>query len=304
MPRPRQHVPDELSGVPLRSGHARELGIGTSRMRREDVDRPYTGVVGFGLNLSSVGDRCAAYAPLLLDGQAFSHGTALALWGAPLPEGDDDLHLSVLFPRTPPRGIGVRGHSLRHIETRMLGGLPVASPAFAWCQAAASLRREDLVAAGDALLTGPRIGGVRGPGVVAIDELERAAERLRGSPGSARVAWAVPRLRTGVDSRPESLLRLVCVRSRLPEPRVDHAVPLGRRLILHADLAWPAARVALEYEGDVHRVDRTTWMRDLERRELFEDAGWRVVRVTASDLFQRPTVLTSRLRRLLAARTP
>ncbi len=85
---------------------------------------------------------------------------------------------------------------------------------------------------------------------------------------------------------------------------MDHAVSLGRALTLHADLAWPRGRVALEYEGDVHRVDRTTWMRDLERGELFEDAGWRVVRVTASDLFQQPTALTSRLRRLLAERNP
>ncbi len=198
-----------MSGIPLRSGRARDLGISASRLRHDDVDRPFTGVVGFGLDLSTVAERCGAYAPLLIEGQAFSRQTALALWGAPLPSDDDVLHLSVRFPRTPPRGIGVRGHSLRRIETCALRGLPVSRPAFAWCQAAASLRRDDLVAAGDALLTGPRIGGARQPGVVAIDELEATAERLRGSPGSARVAWALPRLRAGADSRPESLLRLL-----------------------------------------------------------------------------------------------
>lgn len=54
--------------------------------------RPFRGVVGFDLDLETIADRCQAFAPLLREGQAFSHTTALALHGAPLPalaEADD-----------------------------------------------------------------------------------------------------------------------------------------------------------------------------------------------------------------------
>lgn len=182
-------------------------------------------------------------------------------------------------------------------------GLTVADAAHAWCQAGAILSREDLVAAGDALLTGPRVQGVRQPGVTVWERLAAAASELRGSPGAAKVAWALPRLRSGIDSRPESLLRLRCVRARLPEPSVDVPIAVAGGLVLHADLAYISARIVLEYEGDVHRVDRATWLRDLRRRELLEDAGWRVIRVTSADLFDAPDAFTARLRTLLRART-
>jgi len=179
---------------------------------------------------------------------------------------------------------------------------PIADPAQAWCQSAALLAREDLVAAGDALVTGQRIGGVRTAGVSRLSRLEEAARALRGSPGAARVAWSLPRIRSGVDSRPETLLRLLCVRGRLPEPSPDFEVAVAGGVLLHADLAFPNERVVLDYEGDVHRVDRATWLRDLRRRELFEDAGHRVIRVTSADLFRDPDAFLVRLRAVLASR--
>jgi triosephosphate isomerase len=134
------------------------------------------------------------------------------------------------------------------------------------------------------------------------ERLAEVASVLRGSPGSGKVAWALPRIRSGVDSRPETLLRLLCVRARLPEPVVDHAISVAGGLVLHADLAYVDARIVLDYEGDAHRVDRATWLRDLQRRELFEDAGWRVIRVTSADLFGDPDAFVARLRTLRRAR--
>jgi hypothetical protein len=274
-------------------------------MRQRDVAHPFHGVSGAELDLDTMFGRCSAFEPLLLDGQLFSHVTALGLYGVPLPPWleAEPLHLSVRFPRTPPRGEGVSGHSLRKLTGTIHLGFPIAEVGFAWCQSATILSREDLVAAGDALVTGPRIAGVRQPGVTTRERLESVAGELRASPGSARIAWALPRIRSGVDSRPETLLRLMCVRARLPEPLVDHAIPVAGGLVLHADLAYADARIVLDYEGDVHRVDRATWLRDLQRRELFEDAGWRVIRVTSADLFGDPDALIARLRTLRRART-
>ncbi|HEX6956225.1 MAG TPA: DUF559 domain-containing protein [Agromyces sp.] len=72
-------------------------------------------------------------------------------------------------------------------------------------------------------------------------------------------------------------------------------------LVLHPDLADPELRIAIEYEGSRHR-EPGRWERDIERRELFEDAGWRVIRVTAAALAD-PTALVARVRRIIAART-
>jgi very-short-patch-repair endonuclease len=98
------------------------------------------------------------------------------------------------------------------------------------------------------------------------------------------------------------LLRLLCVRARLPEPVVDFEVAVAGGILLHADLAFPRDRIVLDYEGDDHRVDRATWLRDLQRRELFEDAGYRVIRVTSADLFGDPEAFLVRLRTLLDSR--
>ncbi len=116
-----------------------------------------------------------------------------------------------------------------------------------------------------------------------------------------RALWAATRIRTGVDSFAETQLRLLLARHRLPEPTTDCAIEVEGGLLLHADLGYSAARVALEFEGDEHRTNRARWMRDIRRRELMEDAGWRVIRVVQADL-EDPTALIGRLRRLLAAR--
>ena len=61
---------------------------------------------------------------------------------------------------------------------------------------------------------------------------------------------------------------------------------------------------ALEYEGDGHLTDRTTWLDDIERRELMEAAGWRVVRVISRDIFEYPELFVVRVRCILQSRTP
>ena len=271
-------------------------------MRRSDVDHPFHGVSGVELDLETTLGRCRAFEPRMLPGQVFSHTTALALLGAPLPGDDDRLHLSVTFPRTPPRVRGTMGHSLRLLPVNLVFGLPVSTPASAWCQAAGILGREDLVAVGDYLVTGRRRDSAREPGLLTIDELTLAATERRGSPGAQRMAWALARIRCGAESRPETLLRLLLERSGIRGATLDHPIGVAGGVVLHPDLAFVRERVALEYEGDDHRTDRKRWMRDIERRELMEDAGWRVVRITAEQLFGAPDALVARIRSRLANR--
>jgi very-short-patch-repair endonuclease len=283
----------------MRSAEAIASGLGRGRLRGAQVGHPYHGVVSFGSGEG--GDLHALYReaePLLLDGRFYSHRTAARLWGIPLPASSsgEPLDIAVFDPRTPPRRAGIRGWRVSSVELRLLHGFPVVAPGDAWCQLGALLTRHDLVAAGDALL-----GSRRRPGLVALDELADAVARFAGKRGAAALGWALPRLRTGVDSRPESLLRLLLVRHRFGEPVVAFPVDVGDR-VLHPDLSYPDRRVALEYEGDGHRVDRATWHRDIHRMESLADAGWRVLRVTSHDLFVDHAGLLGRVRR--AMRSP
>jgi very-short-patch-repair endonuclease len=99
----------------------------------------------------------------------------------------------------------------------------------------------------------------------------------------------------------ETLLRLLLIRSGLPEPDVNPPMLIAGKT-LHPDLAYPQWRVVLEYEGDGHRTDPRQWRRDITRREAFEDAGYRVIRVHSEDVLAEPAAFLSRVCRILAQR--
>jgi very-short-patch-repair endonuclease len=298
---PRIPIPQELVSTAILTSTAPDYGLTTARLRGPDVDHPHWGVSAVGLDLAFIDSRCLALLPAMEPGQAFSHTTALALHGARLPRFDPDLHVSVRFPRTPPRRPGVSGHSLTENPVMLLRGMPVAPAAVAWAQSAVLLSREDVVAVADGLVTGRRRGFGHELGLCTIEELIALAAAWRGRPGAARLAWAAPQVRVGVDSRPETLLRLLLVRSRLPEPVVNHPVTVRGGLVLHPDLAYPDRRLALEYEGRDHLTDPEVAEIDLERRELLAEVRWRTIRVTAPQLFGHPTALVARVRRQLRA---
>ena len=292
-PRP---LPPALVGIPFVRREARHLGVGASRLRGPDLHHPFHSV-HLTVAPTSVQELCRAYLPLMPEGGYFSHQTAAALLGVPLPDWSpaDPLHVSVAFPSTPPRGRGVVGHSLGSVSGEILDGVPICTPAHIWCQLSGVIGREDLVAAGDHL-----VGARRRRALLEVGELGELTEELNRTRGARARAWALPRIRFGSDSRPETLLRLFLEAHCFDGLEVNDAVPVdGGRLTLHPDLSIPGRRLAFEYEGDGHRVDRRQWRLDIERRELLDAEGWRVVRVTASDLFADPAGFLARLERFV-----
>ena len=298
----RSELPSELLLAPARTAEALAAGVSPGRLRCADIAHPFHGVVVAGEAPRELLERCHAYAARLAPGQFFSHRTALRLFGAPLPTRSrgEPLDVGVLDPRTPPRARGVRGHRLSEVDLRLMDGLPVLAPSDAWCYAASSLGRRDAVAVGDFLVSRRRRSPRIAPWCTPAD-LASAAARHAGKRGAQTVGWALPRVRVGVDSRPETHLRLLLVAARLPGPVIGLEIADAEGT-MHPDLAYPRERIAFEYEGDVHRTDRATWMRDLTRRERMEAAGWRVIRVTAADVFAHPDALVARVRRILASR--
>lgn len=299
--RPRPPIP---RGAAVRTSDASAFDTTRARLRTRIVDHPFTGVSTIDLDMASVVDACRAYEPLLRPGEAFSHLTAALLYGVPLPDRRSAvLPLHVLSPTsTRARTVGSVGHrAARAFPISFRHGLPVVGPESVWLQLAAILSRNDLVAAGDYLVTPGGSASDRMTPLTSIERLRAAVDSAGHRRGVRTAAWAITYVRVGPASRPETLLRLCLVEAGLPEPEIGVAVPVaGGSLVLHPDLAYPALRIAIEYEGGRHREARR-WERDIERRELFEDAGWRVIRVTAAGLAD-PIALVARVRCVIEAR--
>ncbi|WP_216870973.1 endonuclease domain-containing protein [Modestobacter excelsi] len=64
----------------------------------------------------------------------------------------------------------------------------------------------------------------------------------------------------------------------------------GRRWLATVDLAWPEARLIVEYEGSYH-VEGRQIIQDDGRYERLEATGWRVVRLLAADLRDMDAVI-------------
>jgi hypothetical protein len=303
-------IPPHLAKTAFRSSDTTSHGLGRGRLRGHGVEHPFHGVSSIELDLNSTVELCWAYDPVLKADSAFSHTTSARLHGIPLPTGSVlPLHVSCPGGGSAPRRKGVIGHSIETFERALVAGIPVVAPADTWCQLATSLGREDLVAAGDYLISGVRLtGGHRTQPLCTLAQLAEATARYESRRGATLLAWALPRLRTGVDSRMESRLRLLLVSAGLPEPVVALAIPVDSgRKIQHGDLAYEEWRIVFEYEGDDHRINRRRYLDDIARRELYEAALWRVVRpvhkmvsVETSEMAGRKTT-SSHFRRLATA---
>jgi very-short-patch-repair endonuclease len=172
--------------------------------------------------------------------------------------------------------------------------LPVAHPVEAWVQLAQTLTVPELVVMGGALVRKKRP-------FAELGELRDAVLSHAGRRGAARLREALALVRPLTGSPKETGLRLLIVAAGLPEPLVGYQVHDEGYFVGTPDLAYPLERIAIEYEGEVHRVDLRTFREDIDRRERFEDAGWRVIRVTADQLL-RPNALVERIRYALALR--
>ncbi len=296
MPR-RVPLPRELAIAPFRTREAGELGVPRKRLEASDINRPFHGVNSTSVP-SGVRDRATAFLPLLREGDAFSHVTAAALLGAPLPRlRDPRLHVTSLGTGDRFRRRGIAGHTASAVPVIVHHGLPVIEPAHAWVQLATLLAHDDLVAVGDFLVTPRR--SEREPAVSSIAAL--AAAIPAGGRGATRARRAHADVRIGPESRMETLLRLLLVRSGLPEPMTNPPVRVGSR-VLHPDLLYPQWGVVLEYEGDGHRTDPRSWRRDIWRREAFQAAGYRVIQVHRDDVLAEPEAFLARVCRILAQR--
>lgn len=288
MPRPRP-LPSTLEPSAFRVRDALDVGVDPGRLRRRYLYRPVHGVRSAVPTLSLV----AAVALVMRPDQHLSHTTAARLWGAPLPRDHEaTVHVTTSGDGPLMRRPEVTGHRRRSaalVGTR--AGLRLSAPAQAWRESGSLLSVAQLVAVGD-FLVGPA-------GLCTVDDL--AMTIVPGERFVAVARAAVASVRVGAESPMETWLRLAVVEAGFPEPELQvEVVDEGGRLLGRVDLAWPALRIALEYDGEHHR-ERDAFEHDQRRDNAMAVHGWLVLHATRADA-GRPAVLFERLRQAFAAR--
>ena len=70
----------------------------------------------------------------------------------------------------------------------------------------------------------------------------------------------------------------------IPKPKLNFGLSVDKRLAsvhgwqnLSVDIAWPEARLAMEYDSDTYHLDPRRRARDNDKRAVLEQMGWRVV---------------------------
>ncbi|MDR6613228.1 DUF559 domain-containing protein [Leifsonia sp. 1010] len=178
--------------------------------------------------------------------------------------------------------------------TTTLHGLRVVSAVEAWCQLATTLAEDDLVVCGDALIR-------RKEPIATVEQLAAAVASSPRRPGVRSLRSALARVRARTDSPMESVLRLALVRAGLPEPAVNYLIvgPDGE-VVAHGDLAYPAAKVVVEYDGDQHRTDARQYYIDVDRLWRIRTMGWEVVRLNRTHMVSDAHEAVRRVRLALA----
>jgi hypothetical protein len=272
-------------------------GLSRSRLSEADLVVPFRGVRTPATAPPDTRRLVEAFALRRPGDHLVSHTTALLLWGAPLPrsiERQDRIHVSSLDGVTP-RANRTIGHTLDANLTVVdrLGDLPLTSPATSWVLSAPLLSLDDLIAAGDFLITGTEPFDGRQP-LTSLGELCATVERHAGARGIRRAREALECVRYGPLSRRESFSRLMMVRSGLPEPKPNYTVLAQNGLwVWMVDLAHPEFRVATEYESLLH-LDPEKFRRDIRKQQDLESIGWATHRLTSDDVDPRLLTPASR----------
>ena len=263
-------------------------GATPSRMRARDLSAPSRQIrvpQGVGQKLL---DRIRPYTKLS-PGSAISHVTAAQLHGFPLPWFNDEItsvHLSRPAGSVQPRRKHVIGHSmdLPAEDIMHLGDVPITTPARTFLDLATILDLDDLVAVADFLVCEhERHFEARKVPIVAAAVLRSYIADKRWVTGLNKARAALELMRVGVDSPPETKLRLMLQRAGLPEFTTNYAIA-GNPLVW-PDLACEKYKTSAQYEGEIHQTTKKQLF-DRNRDERTAARGWLQVKVYSSDMRQ------------------
>lgn len=283
----RQPLPGDL-GQHFTIAEATDLGMSRNRSMANDLSIPFRGVRTRG-EAVKLSDRVKALQTILPKGSAFSHETAAALWGLPLPHGvNGERPIHVTSPRgsNRVRRDGVTFHRAPR-TVFVSNGIRLVSKDQTWCDLAPAFTLDDLVILGDAIL---------GTRATDVSRLSTALADFPGNRGRRQARQALELIRPGSGSPMETRSRLAFARWGLPEPELNADIYNSSGWLARVDFLWRKQRVVGEYYGEVHGGQ---WRGDLNRTALIEDEDYRVVVMTKDDLGPRQADLRRRLQEML-----
>lgn len=212
-------------------------------------------------------------------------GTAATAYGFDT-EGTGAVHVLNPSGRQLRSTEGLVVHRRAGAPLSVVGGRPATAPAWTAIELARSLRRPRALATLDAALRS---------GSCSRDDLSRAVDLQGGRRGivaaRALLGWASPL----AESPMESETRLLMIDGGLPPPVLQYEVVDLQGYRWRLDFAWPALRVAAEYDGVDWHSGPGAFLRDRRRSSALQELGWSIVPMVAGDVRHRPGELLRRL---------
>jgi very-short-patch-repair endonuclease len=173
-----------------------------------------------------------------------------------------------------PAGIITYRDRIAEDEVCELLGIAVATPARTALDLGRKLTRDKAVQHLDALA---RATGITAEDVMPLTKL------YAGTKGVRSCRQAVELMDSGAQSPKETWLRLLLIDGGYPRPQTQIPLYEYGAVVANLDMGWPDIRVSVEYDGDQHRTDRATYVKDMRRAELIDRMGWMNVRVVKED---------------------
>ena len=188
---------------------------------------------------------------------------------------DDDLPVELVWSNArPPCGVRTYDNRLAAEDFGMVGDIPLTTPARTAFDIGRRGALDVAVAQLDSLMRATN---------VEASEIARLADRHRGARGCRQLETALELVDPGAQSPKETWLRLLLIRAGFPRPRTQIPVVSPAGHLYYLDMGWEDVMVAVEYDGEQHRLDRWQYTKDIRRQEALERLGWIVVRVVADD---------------------
>jgi hypothetical protein len=211
--------------------------------------------------------------------------TASALHGAKWVDDDSPIELIWSKARRP-RGLRTYDMRLHSTEFVDLGGMRITTVERTAFDVARRGRLDDAIARLDAL------GNARS---FKADDVLAVGDRHRGARGLRQLRTALEVYDPGAASPRETWLRLLLIRAGYPRPQTQ--IPVlsadGCRQY-YLDMGWEDLMLAIEYDGEQHRVDPIQFAYDIQRSEDLDELGWTLVRVVKEN---RPANILRRTER-------
>ena len=237
----------------------------------------------------------AAYLLVKDRGGVLAGYSAALLLGADCAPTDAPAEVLVGSDARAQPGLIIHRDSLEGADIAVVGGHRVTTPGrTAWDLA----RREPLIEAVVAVDALARVG--RFP---VTDLLGRRDANPRAR-GSRAVGSVVELADTRAESPMETRLRVGLVLAGVPRPEVQYPVRDGHGYTLaRVDLAYPVAKVAIEYDG-AHHFNRRQSARDQDRDTTLAEEGWETMHLRRDDVLEQMAQTAHRVNRMLNVRAP